>query len=118
VKISMMADHGHNLMTSKNIDVEDLLKSGGFRIAKRLEKTGDVVPEINGLVTYAAVRTTEPQRVADRLLTHEGIELAMYMEGDRVIVRDHQGSAAIDAKDGKLRYAPITRDVFGYHSIV
>ena len=114
VKISMMADHGHNLLASTNIDVARLLESGGFHLGNHLKKRDDVVLEINGLVTYAAARTTQPQRAAERLLTHDGIEFAIYMEGDRVIVRDAKGAAAIDCRAGEIGYSPITRDVFGY----
>ena len=115
VKISVMADHGHNLVESKNIDVKTLLKTAGFRVAGTLSKPNDVVLELNGLVTYAAVRTTQPTRVADRLLAHPGIEFAMYMEGERVIVRDAHGAAAIDGRNGgEIRYTPLTGNVFGY----
>jgi hypothetical protein len=114
VKITMMADHGHNLVPSRNIDVARLLKGGGFHVGKRLKDADDVVLELNGLVTYAAVRTTRPAAVAERLLTHPGVEFAMYMEGDRVIVRDASGAAAIEARERKIRYTPLTHDVFGY----
>jgi hypothetical protein len=118
LKISVMADHGHNLMASKNIDVEKLLKPAGFNITKRLKKPNDVVLEVNGLVTYAAVRTTKPAAVADQLLTNAGVEFAMYMEGERVILRDAYGASAIDGRTGYIRYQPLTRDVLGYAAII
>lgn len=117
LKISLMADHGHNLVASKNIDVARLLRGGGFRVTKRLDRADDVVLEVNGLVTYAAVRTTQPQRVADQLLTEAGVEHVMYMDGDRVIVRDHAGAAEIASEAGKLRYRPITSNVFKYADV-
>ena len=119
LKISMMADHGHNLMASKNIDIEKLLKPAGFHVNKRLDKPNDVVLEVNGLVTYAGVCTSRPSAVADRLLTHPGIELAMYMERDHIVVRDVNGSATIDSDHaGRLRYRTLTADVLGYEPVL
>jgi hypothetical protein len=114
VRISMMADHGHNLTPSTNIDIEQFLRAGGFNPTDHLRKTGDVVLEINGLVTSAPIRTAAPAKVADCLLTHPGIDFAMYVESDHVLIRNAQGSAAIDRRDSKLRYRPVTRDVLGY----
>lgn len=118
LKISVLADHGHNLVRSANIDVEALLREGGFRVTKQLRRPDDVVLELSGLVTYAAVRTAQPARVATQLLTEPGMELAMYMESDRVIVRSVQGSAAIQFHHGRLRYEPITHDVLGYAPVL
>ncbi len=38
IRISVMADHGHNMVASKNIDVEKLLRAGGFKPGNRLNK--------------------------------------------------------------------------------
>jgi hypothetical protein len=76
------------------------------------------VLEINGLVTYAAICTQQPQAVSAALLKHPGINMAFYKEGDQVIARDATGTASIACHGGKLRYKPITHDVLGYESIV
>jgi hypothetical protein len=117
LKISVLADHGHNLVRSANIDLAALLRGGGFQVTKQLRRPDDVVLEMSGLVTYAAVRTTQPARVAAHLLTEPGMELAMYMDEDRAIVRSAQGSAAIELRDGRIRYRPITFDVLGYGAL-
>src|SRR5437867_1819867 len=65
IRISLMADHGHNLVPSRNIDVAKLLSRAGFRVAQRLDSPQDVVLEVNGLVTYAGIRTMRPAAVAD-----------------------------------------------------
>lgn len=114
VKISLMADHGHNMVPSKNIRVDEVLRRGGFRATERLGGADDVVLEVNGLVTYAAVRTTRPAAVAAALLREPGIDMAAHLEGERVLVRGAGGTAAIDARDGKLRYRAETCDVLGY----
>jgi hypothetical protein len=118
VKISLMADHGHNLMHSTNVPVDDYLQAAGLHPSDTICKDDDVVVEINGLVTYAAVQTRQPERVAEALLPHREIQLVMYMEGDRVIVRDAKASAAIECRDGKLRYVPIKGDVLNYQPVL
>ena len=118
IKISMMADHGHNLMLSQNIDVEELLRKSGFHPTERMSRPEDVVIEMNGLVTYAAVRTVQPIGVATALLKDPAINMAMYMQGDDVIVRDAGGQAAIEYRDGKFRYKQISRDVLGYAQVL
>src|SRR5438874_9263112 len=67
IKITLLADHGHNLMRSKNVSVESALRAAGFHPTNQIEHDDDVVPEVNGLVTYAAVHTTQPVRVAKAL---------------------------------------------------
>ncbi|MDB5327964.1 MAG: hypothetical protein JWM57_3533 [Phycisphaerales bacterium] len=118
IKISMMADHGHNLMPSKNVILDDWLKADGFHVTDVATTPDDVVISINGLVTNALLQTGKPEAVAKSLCQHEPIELAMYMSGDRVIVRSAAGSAAIDMKDGRFRYVPIDADVLNYAEVV
>jgi hypothetical protein len=119
IKISMMADHGHNLVTSKNIDVGELLRRAGFNVATYIQKPSDVVLEAYGLVTYAAVRTTEPKRVTAALLTSEGVDMACYLDGGHVAVCDNRGCATIDARGPeKLRYRATTSDVLKLEPVI
>jgi hypothetical protein len=118
VKISLLADHGHNLVESKNISLADPLKKAGYHVAGHIDGNRDVVLEINGLVTYAAVRTVEPEAVAKVLAAQPQIELAMYLDGDRVIVRNSCGSATVECKNRRVRYVPIDADILNYASVV
>jgi hypothetical protein len=117
LKISILADHGHNLMPSEFISIKDILNEAGFAVRDKIQSDTDVVIDTEGLVTYAGIHTRRPAAVADVLLQKPQMQLALYMQGDRVIVRDSRGSAAIEKKDGKLRYAAIDRDVLGYQPV-
>jgi hypothetical protein len=115
IKVSIISDHGHNLMHSANFLVKPVLKRAGFNVVESIEDPErDVVVEIDGLVTYFAAHTTQPVAVADLFLQQEEIQLSMYRDGDRVIVRDALGAAAIDERDGRLRYTPLKGDVLDY----
>jgi hypothetical protein len=118
IKISVMADHGHNLMRSTNLPIAQYMIDAGFHPADTIVSPRDVFLEVNGLVTYAAIDTLQPRRVADALVAHPEIELAMYLDGDRVIIRDGHGSAAIECSHQRLRYVLIDHDVLGYAAIV
>jgi hypothetical protein len=118
IKISMMADHGHNYTPSKLARLDKLLNTSGFRVADRIEKDDDVVVELNGLVTCATVHTRRAQQVAAVLLKDQAVELAMYQDQDKSIVRSAAGSASIERRQGKLRYVPIDADVLGLTPII
>jgi hypothetical protein len=118
VKITLMADHGHNLTPTRNISLSGPLERAGFHVVERIHGPRDVVLELHGLVTCTGVRTTRPGEVARALCSSPQVTLATYMEGSRVIVRDRNGAAAIDCRDHKLRYLPLESDVLGYAPLV
>lgn len=118
VKITVMADHGHNLMATTNISLEPALRAAGFNPTDRLVNPNDVVIELHGLVTYTGIRTNRPAKVAAAVLTCPQVELATYMAGAAVIVRDARGSASIECRDGKFRYRPIDGDPLHYGPVI
>jgi hypothetical protein len=118
IKISMMADHGHNYMQSKNVSLEQMLSAAGFHPAKKLRDPKDFIVELDALVTYVGVDTLDPDAVAKTLCTYEPIELAIYMQGPRAIVRSAAGTAAIECRNGQLRYLPLDSDVLGYEPVI
>jgi predicted RND superfamily exporter protein len=118
IKISMMADHGHNYVESKNISLEQMLSSAGFHRAKKLRGPKDFIVELDALVTYVGVDTLDPDAVAKTLCTHKPIELAIYMQGPRAMIRSAAGTAAIECRNGQLRYVPVDADVLGYSSLI
>jgi hypothetical protein len=118
LKVSMLADHGHNLTLSKNVHVGEILSKAGFHVTDALKTDNDVVLELDGLITYAGFHTRQPKKVADVLLARPETQLAMYMDGDRVIVRDAKGSAAIECHDQCVSYQPLDRDVLSYEAVI
>ncbi|MGH7245228.1 MAG: hypothetical protein ACREJD_17585 [Phycisphaerales bacterium] len=118
VKISALADHGHNLIAEKRIDLPAMLKQAGFNPQARLRADRDVVVELDGLVNYAGIHTRHAAEVARVLTSHAEIQLAMYREGDRVIVRDAHGAAAIEFRHGTLRYVVLDHDVLDFQPVI
>jgi len=107
-RITILADHGHNLTPATFFDIADVLKNNGFNVTNKVKDSDDVVCIQFGLVTYNAMYTQDPEKVATVLLDQEPVELAVYpiypKEGMKIVVRDKQGMAMVDCEKGKYRY--------------
>ena len=95
VKITLTADHGHNMCQNQRISFRKTLAAGGYRQSKSLREPKDVVPISYGLVTYAEFYTADPAGVAGCLLRNDAVEFACYPSADAVVVTDRHGQARI-----------------------
>jgi hypothetical protein len=118
VKITLVADHGHNFAPSENVRLDEVLAAAGFNVGGRVRGDRDVAVEINGLVTYAGVHTRKPSAVADACLARKEVELATYVEGEAVVVRSAAGRAVLECAAGRVRYRPDPADVLGYGDVI
>lgn len=119
LQVSVVSDHGHNLVPAKRVSLDHTLRAAGFRVTNRLRGDRDVVYDIDGLVNYLGINTRRAAEVADTLLpAHPELELAMYLDGTRVVVRDRSGAAVIERRGERLRYAIDTADVLGYTPVL
>ena len=111
VKITMFADHGHNLTHGEPLDLKGSLERAGFDAVDKLKNPDDVVVPEFGLITCASIDTLRPELVASVAVQIEGINLAMYKNSyDRVVVLNRSGKALIDCRDGKYRYQNLHGD--------
>jgi len=111
VKVTLLSDHGHQLVRERWLDFRALLRQKGWRVTDRLEKPDDVVVIDYGLVTYAAFATRDRARLARTLIEHEGVDLAAYPAEGAVRVVSTGGAARIERRDdGRFRYTPQTGD--------
>ncbi len=118
INITLMADHGHNMTPTRNVALDQTLKDAGFNVTSSIRSPRDVVVSINGLVTNAALHTSRPAAVADALVKNDAVELAIYRDGPRTIVRSRAGSAAIAQQGDRYKYELIDADVLGYGDLV
>ena len=116
VKISVMADHGHNLLDTTWLDIKQTLREEGFHVTDHLKKPGDVFVEMDGLLTYFGVHTARPAAVCDALLDSlPQVETVSMMDGYDVIIRNYDGTARIrEVGPGRLAYHVETANVLGY----
>jgi hypothetical protein len=111
VRISVMADHGHNYRPGRRVDIEQVVRELHFRPTERLKERGDVVCEVDGLVNYVGLHTREPRALAEGLAKRAEVQLVSYLSGDKVVVLNEHGSATIEQRDGRYRYTAVTADV-------
>ena len=104
--ITLLSDHGHNLVRSERIPLPNILEEFGYRVRRTLEKPGDVVVPEFGMVTCAAIHTRDPELVAGDVVGVEGVELTAYCDArDRVVVMSREGRAEISRSPAGFRYA-------------
>lgn len=119
IRISVVSDHGHTLITSKRFDPEAVLEEAGFDSCDRgIDYDREVFVELDGLVSYFGVQTGRPAEVAQVLVARPELEFVCYSEGDAVIVRSATGCARIEKHGDALRYVEIDGDVLGYRDVI
>ena len=105
VRLTLAADHGHNLVQCARIGFKGHLAKSGLRLTESLQNPEDVVTVKYGLVTYAQFYTSQPAKVAAALLSRRGVDLAVYAEGDAVVVLGGGGQGRITRGAGGYAYA-------------
>jgi len=117
-RITLMSDHGHNLVTSRRIPLSNLLKKAGWNVTHRLRGPRDLILPEFAMATSSAIYTRSPEPVARDAVQVEGIELAAFVDADgSVIVLDRQGRARITRSAEGYRYEPLTADPLGLNAI-
>lgn len=111
VKISVLADHGHNYRPAHRVDIKRIIRECGYHPSATLKHDLDVVPDVDGLVNYAGLHTRTPGPLAAKLATRPETQVVAYFKDEAVSVLDEHGVAIVDHRDGKYRYRALTRDV-------
>ena len=110
VKITLLADHGHNLSGCRRIRFDRFLKENNFNLTDRLQDPHDVVMVEYGLITYAAVFTGQPAQLAQTLRQHPAVDLICYPQNQTIIVQNLTGKAIIRHRDHHFSYTAETGD--------
>ncbi len=105
VKITLLADHGHNMSGRGRVSFRHVLEKAGYHLTDKLVKPKDVVTVEYGLVTYAAYFTKDPAGVARALLTDPATTIACYPQGNAVVVQTIRGLARVRYRPSDNRYS-------------
>jgi len=106
VQITLMSDHGHNLIRSRRLPLADELRRAGWHVTDRLAGPDDVIVPQWGQVGCAALYTRGPAHLARDVLGFDGVELVAYRDGERVVVLNRSGEAVIERRGHAYRYTP------------
>jgi len=118
VKISILSDHGHNLIAPERIDLEPTLREAGFTPSSSIRTDEDVVIDLDGLVNYAGLHTRRPREVAEVLAGLDAVEVAMFVEGERVVVLTAAGEGYVERHGGRLRFVSTAGNPLDYQRVV
>jgi hypothetical protein len=101
-EIVVFSDHGMNLEENRRADLTSTLQRRGFRV---------VIPAF-GLCSYAAIYCDEAviPEVARATVEIPGVDLAVYKDGDSVLLESERGTAKIEFQQGRFRYVTATGD--------
>ncbi|MGH6960127.1 MAG: alkaline phosphatase family protein, partial [Dongiaceae bacterium] len=102
VEVIVLSDHGNDHRWLRRANLEPALRRAGFRIEGRLKDDRSVVVPQFGLIANA-VLYTQPGReaiAAEAALKAKGVDLAVYREGDSLLVVSTKGRARIDRRVG------------------
>jgi hypothetical protein len=106
-------------MLTHNVPTQKWVEEAGFKVRERITGNDDAVLELHGLVTVTGIHVNEPERLAMSLVKHrEQVQHCFYQKDNRTIIRNADGAAAVEIKDGKLRYVPIDGDPLNYDPVI
>jgi hypothetical protein len=85
-RVVLFSDHGTTAVPSRQLDLEDVLAKGGYRLRSGLFGPADVVAPAYGLVGAIPLYTRcgEEAAVARAVARAPGVDFAAWREGDRV----------------------------------
>jgi len=105
VRITLMSDHGHNLVRSNRMPLTEKLGEMGYHVSTTLKRPNDVVVPEFGIVTYAAIHTRQAEKVARDVLRIEGVEFTAYcVDPNEVVALGHGGRVRISRAGDDYRY--------------
>jgi hypothetical protein len=118
VEVVLFSDHGNELVPTQRVPLEAALRTAGYRRARSLQSSRDVVIPRYGLVGSAFLYTTPDamKDVAAAVVRVPGVDLVVFTdEADRAHVLSRRGRAYIES-NGSLsayRYVPLDGDPLG-----
>ncbi len=103
--VTLLADHGHTLTPCERVDWTPWLRERGWHVTTAVEAERDVAPIEYGLVTYASFACGDPAGLAADMADHESVEVAVWAEGDAVVVVAPGGERArVERRGNRYRY--------------
>ena len=118
IDITIISDHGHNLIEGTRFSAKPILENAGYNVRKKIDSAKDVVLDLDGLVNYFGIHTKCPSLVADLLVNQPEVEFVVYKEGEAVVVRTMNGSAVITKANNKFGFTITAGDPLGYAKII
>jgi hypothetical protein len=127
LEILIISDHGNNRAgAGKRVAVKSFLSKAGYRIAKSIVRSNDVVLPTCGIESWVEIHNApaETVKLAQLLCRLEGVELVTARipdETNRFLVINSKGERAgieWNAAKDSFRYSPESGDPLNYHLVM
>lgn len=113
VRITLMSDHGHNLIESKYYPLKEELAALGYHSTNHLSRGLDVVIPRFGPVTCVGLYTRVPGRLAHDAVKLPAVELSFWKDGEIIVVESAEGKARVARSENGYRYEAESGDPLG-----
>lgn len=103
VEFVVLADHGNTTTPPTRFDIHRILRDAGLRVAKRLDRSGDVCVPLFGLLDMARIHTYDDatrDRVVQTLRGRPEVSVLAWREGDAAVLESTDGLARVTAGAG------------------
>lgn len=117
-KITLMADHGHSYTQGELADFNSFLKKRGWKQAKKIEGEKCFVSVPFGILTCNYFWTNNPRQLAEDLSSMKGVQLASYIDYDKVVVLGNNERAVINKKNDRYGYFALKGDLLRLKDIL
>ncbi len=121
LEVELLSDHGNRYDDYRHVKLNDALQSAGFNAVKSLKQTGDVVLPRYGLVGSAQLFTFagEKESVAAACLKADGVDFALYYQGDNSLALVSQrGRAKLIHQGERFKYEDLGGDPLQLNAII
>jgi len=104
--VVVFSDHGNNYVNNRRVDLAAALVEKGYQDVTALNAPKDFVLPRNGFVSVAALYThpENASSIAAAITGVEGVDFAVYREGQTIVVQGQTGTARIRRKGDRYQY--------------
>ena len=121
LEVELLSDHGNRYDNYRHVKLNDALQQAGFNAVKSLKQNGDVVLPRYGLVGSAQLFTFagEKESVAAACLKADGVDFALYYQGDNSLALVSQrGRARLSHSNNQFKYEDLGGDPLRLNAII
>ena len=121
LEVELLSDHGNRYDNYRHVKLNDALTQAGFNAVKSLKQNGDVVLPRYGLVGSAQLFTFagEKEAVAAACLKADGLDFALYYQGDNSLALiSPSGRARLSHAGERFKYEDLGGDPLRLNAII
>ncbi len=121
LEVELLSDHGNRYDDYRHVRLNDALTQAGFNAVKSLKQNGDVVLPRYGLVGSAQLFAFagEKESVAAACLKADGVDFALYYQGDNSLALvSPRGRARLTHAGERFKYEDLGGDPLRLNAII